>query len=117
MKDYKFEFDLDGKTYSLVFNLNVMEAIQSKYGSVQKWGKLTDTDKGKEPNAKALIFGFTEMINEGIDMKNEETNSNDPLLTLKQVGRLITKVGLQETAKKLNNVIVESVKDEHPKNE
>ena len=57
------------------------------------------------------------MINEGIDMKNEETNSNDPLLTLKQVGRLITKVGLQETAKKLNNVIVESVKDEHPKNE
>ena len=48
MKDYKFEFDLDGKTYSLVFNLNVMESIQSKYGSVQKWGKLTDNKNGKE---------------------------------------------------------------------
>ena len=38
MKDYKFEFEVDGKMYPLVFNLNVMETIQAKYGSVQKWG-------------------------------------------------------------------------------
>ena len=116
MKDYKFEFELEGKKYSLVFNLNVMEAIQNKYGSVQKWGKLTDNKNGKEPNAKALIFGFTEMINEAIDMDNDENNTDKPMMTLKQVGRLITKAGLQEAAKKLNNAITESVKDEHPKN-
>lgn len=116
MKDYKFDFELDGKTYTLVFNLNVMESIQNKYGSVQKWARLTDNKQGKEPNAKALIFGFTEMINEAIDMENDEKGSNKPLLTLKQVGRIITRAGLQESANKLNQAIVESVKDEHPKN-
>lgn len=115
MKDYRFEFEVDGKTYSLVFNLNVMESIQAKYGSVQKWGKMTDNKNG-EPNAKALIFGFTEMINEAIDIENDENNTNRPLLTLKQVGRIITKAGIQESAKKLNQAITESVKDEHPKN-
>ena len=29
MKDYKFEFEVDEKKYSLVFNLNVMESIQN----------------------------------------------------------------------------------------
>ena len=56
------------------------------------------------------------MINEAIDMENEENNTSNPLLTLKQVGRIITKAGIQESAKKLNNAIAESVKDEHPKN-
>ena len=115
MKDYKFEFEVDEKKYSLVFNLNVMESIQNKYGSVQKWGKLTDSKNG-EPNVKALIFGFTEMINEAIDIENDENNTDKPFLTLKQVGRIITKAGIQESAKKLNNAITESVKDEHPKN-
>ena len=49
-------------------------------------------------------------------MENEENGTEKPLLTLKQVGRIITKAGLQESAKKLNQVITESVKDEHPKN-
>ncbi len=115
MKDYKFEFEIDSVKYQLVFNLNVMESIQSKYGSVQKWAKLTDNKNG-EPNAKALIFGFTEMINEAIDTENDENGTDKPLLTLKQVGRLITKAGLQEAAKKLNSAVVNSVKDEHPKN-
>ncbi len=115
MKDYKFTFNVDGNDYSLVFNLNVMEAIQTKYGSVQKWGRLTDNKKG-EPNAKALIFGFTEMVNEAIEIENDELGTNKPLLSLKQVGRIITKAGIQESAKQLNKAITESVKDEHPKN-
>ena len=115
MKDYKFEFEVDDKKYTLVFNLNVMETIQAKYGSVQKWGRLTDSKKG-EPNAKALIFGFAEMINEAIDIENDENNTEKPFLTLKQVGRIITKAGIQESAKQLNKAITESVKDEHPKN-
>ena len=116
MKDYKFEFEFENEKYGLVFNLNVMEAIQKQYGTVQKWGKLTDNKGGKEPNAKALIFGFTEMLNEAIDIENEENGKNKPMLTPKQVGRLITRVGVKETAKKLNKAITESVKDEHQKN-
>ena len=115
MKDYIFEFEVDNQKYTLVFNLNVMETIQAKYGSVQKWGRLTDSKNG-EPNAKALIFGFTEMINEAIDMENEENNTQKPFLTLKQVGRIIPRAGIKESAKKLNKAITESVKDEHPKN-
>ena len=42
-----------------------MEAIQEKYGTLEKWGNLTEGEGG-EPNAKAVIFGFCEMINEGI---------------------------------------------------
>ena len=80
MKDYKFEFEIDNERYALVFNLNVMEAIQKQYGTVQKWGKLTDNKGGKEPNAKALIFGFTEMINEAIEIDNDEKDINKPLL-------------------------------------
>jgi len=74
MKDYKFTFEVDDNKYSLIFNLNVMESIQAKYGSVQKWGKLIDNKNG-EPNAKALIFDFTEMINEAIDIENDELGS------------------------------------------
>ena len=80
-----------------------MEAIQEEYGSIDKWGSLTDgtayaekeyirqhgsldgwddlkpKEKAKyegEPDAKAVIFGFTQMLNEGIDMSNEENGTN-----------------------------------------
>jgi len=115
MKDYSYSFNIDDKTYKLVFNLNVMEEIQSKYGTIQKWGNLTDKANG-EPNAKALIFGFTAMLNEAIEIENEEKGTNNPTFTLKQVGRLITKIGLSNASENLNNAITESVKDEHPKN-
>lgn len=111
MKDYKFEFEVDGVKYSLVFNLNVMQEIQEEYGTIEKWGSLTDGTKG-EVNAKALIFGLTEMINEGIDIENETTGSDKKPLTRKQVGRLVTKMGLEKTAEKLNTAIVESTKSD-----
>ena len=100
MKDYKFTFEVDDNKYSLIFNLNVMESIQAKYGAVQKWGKLIDNKNG-EPNAKALIFDFTEMINEAIDIENDELGLNKPLLTTKQVGRIITKAGIKKSVKSL----------------
>ena len=106
MKDIKGEIQTNGKTYSFVFNLNVMEAIQEEYGSLDKWGALTDGSKG-EVNAKALIFGFTAMMNEAIEIANEE-GANEPLLTLKQVGRLITEYGLTKSAKQMNDTIVKS---------
>ena len=107
IKDISTEFEYKGNTYRLVFNLNVMEAIQDKYGTIENWGKLTDGEGG-EPNAKAVIFGFREMINEGIDIMNEETGNDVKPLTLKQTGRLITDIGIAEVTKKLNKTVIDS---------
>lgn len=111
MKEMKNEIEYKGQKYSLVFNLNVMEVIQNEYKSVQEWGELTDGVKG-EPNAKAIIFGLTEMLNEGIDIDNETREEKLPLFTKKQVGRLLTEVGLKNVTQKLNETVVESTKSE-----
>lgn len=109
MKDFASKFTVNDTEYPLVFNLNVMEAIQGRYGTLDKWGKLTDGSHG-EPNAKAVIFGFTEMINEGIDIENEKNNAERKALTRKQVGRIITEYGLIEVTKIMNNTVIESTK-------
>lgn len=101
-----------GVDYTLVFNLNVMEQIQEKYGSISKWGALTDNNK--EPNAKAVIFGLTCMINEGIDIDNDDNTNVEgyqpkKFLTAKQVGRLITEVGIEEANQKLNDTVINAV--------
>ena len=111
MKDYKFDLECEGIKYSLVFNLNVMESIQEEYGTVQKWGELTDGKAG-EVNVKALIFGLTEMLNEGIEMENETLDVKKSLLTKKQVGRIISKIGLENATNQLNTAIIESTKSE-----
>ena len=111
MKDLNGKILYKGKEYKLVFNLNVMERIQDEYGSVAKWGGLTDSSNG-EPNAKAVIFGFTEMINEGIDIRNEETGENEPMMTTRKVGRIITEVGMAQATEALNRTVIESTKGE-----
>ena len=111
MKDYKFDLETDEKTYQLVFNLNVMQEIQEEYGTLEKWGELTDGKSG-EVNVKALIFGLTCMMNEAIEIKNDENGLSERLLTPKQVGRIITKAGIEKCAKKLNEAIVESTKSD-----
>ena len=113
MDKKKVVFNWHGIDYPLVFNLNVMERIQEEYGSVNAWGDLTDKDKG-EPNAKAVIFGICEMINEGIDIENEENVNTTgyvkkEFLTIKQVGRLITDVGLSEATSRLNKTVTDSI--------
>lgn len=99
------------KEYPLVFNLNVMEKIQDEYGSIDEWGALTDGKDG-EPNAKAVIFGFTEMINEGIDIQNDTDGTDEPFVTRKQVGRIITEFGLINATKKLNETVIESTQSD-----
>ena len=115
MKNYNGEIQYKDKTYALVFDLNVMEAIQEEYGTLEEWGELTDGSKG-EPNAKAVIFGFTQMINEGIEIENEENGTDIKPFTNKQVGRIITEVGLANATQKLNETVVSSTQSEE-KNE
>ena len=109
MKEISKTIEYKGKEYKLVFNLNVMEVIQDKYGTLENWGKLTDgAENDGEPNAKAVIFGITAMLNEGIDIENEENGTEEKMLANKQVGRMITEIGLQSSAQLMNGVVIDS---------
>ena len=101
-----------GKSYKLVFDLNVMEAIQDEYGSIEAWGKLTEPEDGGEPNVKALVFGVMEMINEGIDIDNDENGTDEKPLTHRKVARILTEVGLESVADKMQKTVIDSTEDD-----
>ena len=99
-----------GEEYALVFNLNVMEDIQEKYGSVEEWGNLVEAQA--EPKAKDIKYGIMAMLNEGIDIYNDEHEEKREFLTEKQVGRLLSEIGLSEAAKALNKTVVDSTRSD-----
>ena len=103
------------KEYTVVFNLNVMQAIQEKYETVDKWAKLTDGASG-EVDIKALIFGLKEMINEGIEIDNEDNGTDIPLMTDKQIGRMVSEIGFEDATKALNDTVIDATKDDSGKN-
>lgn len=115
MKDVSTTIKCNDKEYKLIFNLNVMEDIQEKYGTIGKWGALCEPggkeEKGKEPDIAALKYGFWAMLNEGIDIENEKNGTNIPSLTLRQVGRIITNFGAENAVKALNDTVIESSKN------
>lgn len=106
IKHFKYE----DKEYPLAFTMNVIEKIQDKYGSYEKWGDMTE-GKEQEPNIGALKFGVTEMINEGIDIENENLEEKRNFLTAKQVGRIITELGIKNLTNKVQETVIESTKD------
>ena len=111
IKEVSSKLTYKDKDYKLVFNLNVMEKIQDEYKTLDKWGELTDGSKG-EVNVKALVFGITEMINEAIDIDNDENGTKDPFVTHKKVGRMLTEIGIKKAAQNMNNLVVDSTKDD-----
>ena len=129
MKETTMDINIDGKDYSLAFNLNVMEAIQAEYKTIDEWGALTesgaiveekkdkkgnvlDVKRTGETDIKALVFGFTEMINEGMDIKAEEAGEVWKPLTKKAVARLISKYGFENAFMEMQKTMIESTADE-----
>ena len=104
-----------GKEIKMVFNLNVMQKIQEEYKTIDAWSKLTDGESG-EVDIKALIFGITEMINEGIDIDNDENGTDEPFYSTKKVARMITEIGLSNATKAMTKTVIDSTKDETGKN-
>ena len=111
MKDTMNTINYKDKEYKIIFNLNVMEQIQEEYGTLDKWGDLTDGVSG-EVNVKALKFGLMCMINEGIDIQNEEEGTDIKPFTSKQIGRILTELGIKEMTKKVNETVIESTKSD-----
>lgn len=111
MKSKLQEIEYHGKKYKLAFDLNVMESIQDEYGSIEAWGKLVEPEEG-EPNIKALVFGATEMINEGIEIANDEDGADEKPLTHRKVARILTEVGLESVTSKVQQTVVDSTADD-----
>jgi hypothetical protein len=108
MKNTIVYIETEKKKYPLVLNLNVMEEIQEHYGSLAKWGELTQGDG--EPKVKDLKIGVMAMLNEGIDIMNEENGTNETPLNEKQVGRIMTEVTIQGIVQKIQEVTIASSK-------
>ena len=111
MKDAMQTIEYRGKSYKLAFDLNVMEAIQDEYGSIDAWGKLVEPEEG-EPNIKALVFGATQMINEGIDIDNDENGTDEKPLAHRKVARILTEVGLESVTGKVKKSVIDSTGDD-----
>ena len=115
MKDNAGTVTYKEKEYKVVFNLNVMEAIQEEYGTIDKWTELTSgTDQ--EVNIKALKFGYTQMLNEALSIEAEEKGEEYKPLTPAFVGRMLTDIGLENMTKTLQNTVIESTKTDEGKN-
>ena len=138
MKNTNGKIRYKEKEYDVVFNFNVMEEIQAKYGTFDEWSELssgevnakkqyeklgkskpweslTDKEKGKyvgEPDIKAVIFAMTVALNEGIDIENEDNNTDIKHFTEKQVGRIISEIGFTKANAQLQKSVIESTKSE-----
>lgn len=101
MKDFKKEITIEEKKYNLVFNINVAADIQEKYENIQNWlDKVKLSEDFKNVDIAALRYGITLMLNEGIEIENENLSELDqkPLLTERQVGRLISNYNTELSA-------------------
>lgn len=117
MKEKFIHIEANGVQYPLCMNLNVLEEIQEEYGSMSKWGDIVENKDGEEPKIKDLKFGFLAMINEGIDIENENSEIKRKFLNEKQVGRIITAIGIKEITEKIKEVSLNSNSTgEEPKN-
>lgn len=120
MKTNLIYLDEETKKFPIIFTLNVMETIQNEYGSMDAWKEHIFTkDKDVEPIVKDLLFGLTEMVNEGIEIFNEENPDVEKLqlVNTKQVGRIVTKIGLEKSISKLGESIIDANKSDKSKNE
>lgn len=113
MKDFYTKWEVNGKEYTLAWNLNVMEEMQDKYGSLEAWGKISE---GEEPKISSIIDAFEAMINEGIEIDNEKNGTNEKPLTHRQIGRIISAYGVENAAETMKNAISEATKDDTRKN-
>lgn len=104
---------LETKTekFPYVYTLNIMEALQNEYGSLNKWANLIEPKDGSEPNIKAVLFFFKESINEGIDIDNENSEIKRPFISEKKAGRIISEIGINKANELIKNIVIQATKD------
>jgi len=80
------------------------------------WGKAMKPEDGKEPKIKDIKWTFQQCINEGNDMENEEKGEKRPFVTEKQVGRIISSIGVTNIGELIRQLTIESTKTESDPN-
>lgn len=113
MKDIMDKLEYQGKEYKLIFNLNVLEEIQDKYGTLNKILMEAYGEKTGEPSVKALAFMIAAMINEGIDIDNEKREVPEKFITQKQANRMLTefiqKNNIEDVVKLIDDLMTKSL--------
>ncbi len=90
IKDGGYNVTLKGKAYRLLFTLNALDEIQTKFGG---YDRLNEVFNQENPNwVKETKWLLTLLINEGL----LEEDENAELLDEKKVGRLIHVGNLKE---------------------
>ena len=107
MKNELKYIETKNEKFPLAYTLNVMEAIQSEYGTLDEWANLIEPKEGGEPNLKALLFFFKEAINEGIEIENESSDKSRELINSKKAGRIISEIGFEQAGNKLKELTID----------
>lgn len=90
IKDCRYTIELSGKKYKLLFSLNVLDEIQTKFGGYDKLSEVFNQNNVDWiKNTKWIL---TMLINEGL----LEDDENATLFTEQQIGRLIHIGNLKE---------------------
>ena len=82
-------------TFPILYDINVLEAIQQKFGGLSAWSDKLSPETG-EPPLSAVIDTVEILIAEGIDAKADE-GEEIAMPNRKQIGRLISRIGLEKT--------------------
>lgn len=94
--------------FPMAFTINVMEAIQSEYESMEGWSKLTML--GNEPNFKALKFCLMHMINDAYKTLKFFGNSKEfRQIDSDEAGLIATAFGMKETIETMGELIQKSL--------
>ena len=123
MKDIMDTLKYKDKEYELIFDLNVLQDMQDKYGTMTKCLDEAYGKKTGEPSIKAIAFLVTAMINEAIDIKNDEKGTNEPPVTEKMVNRMLSEFmrdsgDLSAVVSKIDDLMAKSLQGgEDSKNE
>lgn len=122
MLDIVKHFKVGETEYPMAFTLNVMEDIQEKYGTMEDWSNAlapleTVVENGEEVikvgevKIKDLKWSVEQLINEGIDIENENKNEKRQFVNSKQVGRLISSLGIKEMTALIGKATTESTQN------
>ncbi len=97
------------RSYPICMNINVVEDIQNKYGSIPKWGEVVANKDSDVINIKDLKIGVLLMINEAIDIENSKKAPEErvPFVNERELGRILTEVGLDNA----KNIIFDLAKE------
>ena len=114
MLDYTGTLRYKDREYRPVFSIDVMERVQQEYGSFQKWADLAEgaAVRDGEPDIRALKFALLEMLNEGIRIENEDNGTDLPLLTARQVSRIIDEIGLNGANRAVSETVSAALADD-----